>query len=287
MRLRLYIWIFVGVVVAALFTVIGLMYYTFNVEPFRLRVNRLPVEISGIDQPVKLVHLADLHRSENVPLSHISRAVDMAVAEKPDLVCVTGDFVDFDLDGSEEYVKVLSKLSAAAPTYACLGNHDYGVWAMNGHSRNPDLKDKIMRLLKDSGIILLENRKETLLVNGQEIVLTGLGNLWSGKVRPENVLDINNDSRPASPVIVLSHNPDSKDMLKKYKWNLMLSGHTHGGQFRAPLLGSTPFSPVLDKSMTEGLHQWNGRQIHITRGVGNLFGARFNCRPEISVLNLQ
>ena len=62
----------------------------------------------------------------------------------------------------------------------------------------------------------------------------------------------------------------------------MLCGHTHGGQFKIPFLNWTPFAPVQDHSMVEGLHSWKKRQIHITRGVGNLWGVRLNCRPEVS-----
>ena len=66
----------------------------------------------------------------------------------------------------------------------------------------------------------------------------------------------------------------------------MLCGHTHGGQFKVPFLNFTPFAPVSDHSMVEGLHSWKGRQIHVTRGVGNLWGIRLNCRPEISLLEI-
>jgi predicted MPP superfamily phosphohydrolase len=66
---------------------------------------------------------------------------------------------------------------------------------------------------------------------------------------------------------------------------LLLCGHTHGGQIRLPFVG-TPFAPVRDKRFVEGLHQWDGRWMYITRGVGNLHGVRFNCPPEVSLLTL-
>ena len=65
----------------------------------------------------------------------------------------------------------------------------------------------------------------------------------------------------------------------------MLCGHTHGGQCDLMFLG-TPFAPVRDKRFVQGLHRWEDRWIHITRGVGNLHGMRFNCRPEVSLLTL-
>ena len=76
--------------------------------------------------------------------------------------------------------------------------------------------------------------------------------------------------------------PDSKEHLRKYPWDLMLCGHTHGGQ--CDLVFGTPFAPVRNKRYVRGLHPWNDRWIHTTKGVGNLHGLRFNCRPEVSLL---
>lgn len=84
---------------------------------------------------------------------------------------------------------------------------------------------------------------------------------------------------------MLCHNPDAKDKLRASAWDLMLCGHTHGGQLRLPGIGR-PFAPVRDVRYVEGLRPWEGRLIHITRGIGNLHGLRFNCRPEINLLNL-
>ena len=97
----------------------------------------------------------------------------------------------------------------------------------------------------------------------------------------------NSQNPPGEPVILMCHNPDAKDILKPFFWNLMLAGHTHGGQFVVPFTKFAPFAPVADKSIVEGLHSWDkSRYIHVTKGVGNLYGLRFNCRPEISLIQL-
>jgi predicted MPP superfamily phosphohydrolase len=85
--------------------------------------------------------------------------------------------------------------------------------------------------------------------------------------------------------ILLNHNPDAKDLVRSFEWDLMLCGHTHGGQVRLPLIGA-PFAPVQDKRYLHGLYAWDKRWLHITSGVGNLHGLRFNCRPEISLLTV-
>jgi hypothetical protein len=85
--------------------------------------------------------------------------------------------------------------------------------------------------------------------------------------------------------VVMSHNPDTKVMLQNYSWDVMLSGHTHGGQIWLPIIGA-PFAPVEDKRFIAGLYRWDNRWIHITKGIGNVHGLRFNCRPEVSLLTI-
>jgi predicted MPP superfamily phosphohydrolase len=85
--------------------------------------------------------------------------------------------------------------------------------------------------------------------------------------------------------ILLSHNPDTKEFLKFHPWDLLLCGHTHGGQVVLPGLGA-PWTPVRDKRFIAGMYSWDNRWIHITRGVGNVHGLRFNCPPEVSLVTL-
>jgi predicted MPP superfamily phosphohydrolase len=88
------------------------------------------------------------------------------------------------------------------------------------------------------------------------------------------------------PSIVLAHNPDTKDAIEHQSWDLMLSGHTHGGQVVVPFVEPT-WAPVVDKRFIAGLYEWSGRQLYITKGVGNHSGVRFGCRPEVSILELR
>jgi predicted MPP superfamily phosphohydrolase len=128
------------------------------------------------------------------------------------------------------------------------------------------------------------NARRQIRVRDRELALVGLGDLWSRELAAEGVLERAPD--PARATILLSHNPDSKSVVADYAWDVMLCGHTHGGQFRVPFTNIRPFLPVIDKTMAEGLHIWRGRPINITRGVGNLHGFRFNCPPEVSVLDI-
>jgi predicted MPP superfamily phosphohydrolase len=138
----------------------------------------------------------------------------------------------------------------------------------------------VERLLEESGIQLLHNRSVRVQVGNQKVTLVGVGDLWTDEVRPQRAWS-GMDTR--YPAVLLAHNPDTKDVVARLPWDLMLSGHTHGGQVRIPFEGA-PFAPVEDKRYVAGLKPWGSRLIHVTRGVGNLGGVRLGCRPEVSLL---
>jgi predicted MPP superfamily phosphohydrolase len=230
---------------------------------------------------VRILHLSDLHASPAVPFSLIEKSVELGLEAKPDVICLTGDFVtDATPFDEAEYARILRRLSSAGPVFASLGNHDGGPWA----SSRSGYKDTspIRELLRASHIPLLHNRSEVVRVRDQSVRFAGVPDLWSGEV--DGNLAFANVSAD-DPAILLAHNPDTKDALGGRPWDLMLSGHTHGGQVVLPMVGAR-FVPVRDKRFIAGLKQWNGRQIYITRGVGSIDGIRVNCRPEVTVLDL-
>jgi predicted MPP superfamily phosphohydrolase len=121
-------------------------------------------------------------------------------------------------------------------------------------------------------------------VRGRRVHLVGLGDWWCGDCRPRQAFR-GFIPPPGEPVLVLSHNPDSKAALKLYRWHVLLCGHTHGGQCGLPWIGAA-LAPVRDKSTIAGVYRWADRWLHVTRGVGNLHGVRFACRPEVALLEL-
>lgn len=265
---------------------VGTAAYARVIEPGWLRIGRHRIKVSdGEDRaPLKILQLSDLHASPVVSLEFIGEAVRTGLALQPDLICLTGDFITRGYNELDGYAETLKPLAAAAPTFACLGNHDGGLWAAGrrGYADTNRVRD----LLFKAGVILLHNAYRSICIQDWELCLIGLGDLWAGELQPMSAFP-KDDSDDSGAVIsvVLSHNPDSKEHLKPYAWQLLLCGHTHGGQLRLPMLG-TPFAPVKDRRFVEGLHAWDGRWIHVTRGVGNLHGVRFNCPPEVSLLTL-
>lgn len=263
---------------------VGAVLYSRFGESHWLGIGRHTVRLASrsIPKPIRILQLSDLHASRVVSLEFIAKAVRLGLACEPDLILLTGDFITGKFDQFKEYAEILATLPKAAPSFACLGNHDGGRWAepRNGYADTA----RVRQLLMDSGIRLLHNCAIQTRLKETNFQLVGLGDLWAGEITPKAAFQAGRPDQNTATV-VLSHNPDTKEDLRTYDWDVMFCGHTHGGQSYLPLIG-TPFAPVQDKRFVKGLHAWEGRWIHITKGVGNLLGVRFNCRPEISVITL-
>ena len=232
---------------------------------------------------VRILQLSDLHSSEFVTYSQIAEAIDLGLRQKPDFAVLTGDFITRRMPDPAEYKRTLRPLTAAVPTYAVLGNHDGGLWVRR-HLGYDDTS-AVRNVLDAAGVDLLHNTSRLVRFGGQPLRLTGVGDLWAREIDAEAAFREADPGLP-EPHVVLAHNPDSRFVLDDRPWDVMLSGHTHGGQVIVPIIGYAPFVSVSDPRFLEGLQPWNGRLVHITRGVGNLLGWRLACRPEVSILTL-
>ncbi|MFH0953134.1 MAG: phosphodiesterase YaeI [Verrucomicrobiota bacterium] len=258
-------------------------YYRYH-ESHNLELTHKRIGLGGPSgrRPLRLLHLSDLHASRRRSMALAERAVELGLRTRPDLICVTGDFVTHRLKNFDTYSGILRRLSASAPTYACLGNHDGGRWA----ATRGGYKDgrKITRLLTSSGVRVLNNASHVFDGSDQAFRIVAMADLWSGEMDPDRAFDGPKSAREL-PTLVLAHNPDAKSLLSSYAWDLLLCGHTHGGQVVLPVIGPV-ISPVDDRRFMRGLHTWRGRKIHVTRGVGSILGIRLNCRPEVSLLEI-
>jgi uncharacterized protein len=258
----------------------GLGYMRFC-EPGWLQIGRHEVPVKPGQPRVRVLHLSDFHASPVVSLELIAEAVDLGLSLRPELICLTGDFVTWKYERFPEYSRILKRLSDAAPTFASLGNHDGGRWSARRGYSDPSA---VSKMLSDAGISLLGNAAAKIRVGGRDLTVVGVGDMWAHDLKaPKAFAEVKKDE--GRTVILLSHNPDSKEDVVDYPWDLMLSGHTHGGQLVLPLIGR-PFLPIRDRRFAEGLQRWEDRWIHVTRGVGNLHGMRLNCPPEVSLLTL-
>ena len=177
-------------------------------EPRWLAVTRPEVTLSRVrlPEPVRILHLSDLHLSLPVPLSLINNAITLGLEQQPDVICLTGDFITSHEDlSSGDYARALSRLSAAAPTFAVLGNHDGGSWAaaIGGYTDSRVVR----RLLGTAGVRLLHNTSARISIRSASLSVIGLGDLWSAEVNAQAAFS---SIRTQEPVILLAHNPDHR-----------------------------------------------------------------------------
>lgn len=245
-------------------------------EPQWFDLTTTPIRIAGV-RPLKLLHISDIHVSDGMLAADLERGLMLGLKERPDLICFTGDFVSttsgFEAAGLKQ---LLRRAADTAPSLAVLGNHDGGRWlARYGGDTSVRV---VSDLVESAGITLLHNRSTEAF----GIRFVGVGDLWAGGMDSEAAFGGSHDRKPT---VVLCHNPDGKDRLRHLEWDLMLSGHTHGGQARIP--GIAPqWAPVVDKRFVAGLYSWSERQLFVTRGLGSPKHVRAFCRPEISLLEI-
>ncbi|MFA7405912.1 MAG: metallophosphoesterase [Pelobacteraceae bacterium] len=237
---------------------------------YRIAVPNLPAAFSGF----RIVHLSDIHYGRLTSLSFIKGIVERANNLKPDLIACTGDYVY--VTSAREKVdavwQVLSQLTAPCGVWSVLGNHDH--WTDTERS---DL------WLKKSGQNL-RHKAVRIERSGQALWFAGAGDFITDHRNLDPVLEQIPDPDCR---VVLAHNPDTADTVFKRRIDLMLAGHTHGGQVRVPFMPPL-YNPVLNKNYVGGITaSLRGFPMFISRGIGWTFlPIRFNCYPEIAVLEL-
>lgn len=269
----------------------GFLLRTLGVDLRDLVLHRVDVTIPGLHRSLaglRIAHISDLHCGPKLPCSHLSRVVALVRTESPDLVVLTGDFVD-DARYAEGCAEKLALLRPALGSFACLGNHD--------HLHAPG---ELTMLLQSAGIRVLRNEHSLIPLDGVQLCIVGVddvGNygLWVRRVRPGDDLPRALSGSPLSDTfrMLLVHNPDfvTKPVFARENTfrpiHLVLAGHLHGGQIRLPIIG-TPYVPSrCGARFAGGLVEWMGTPMHISRGTGSSVPIRFNCPHEVSILTLK
>ena len=260
--------------------------YGYRVEPTWLEVNRFEVPIRNLPAAFagfRIVQLSDFHCSRQVTPAYLSEAVHLAQAEAPDLVVLTGDFIHRGYKYVNAAAKQLGRLSAPHGVFAVLGNHDFSVRNALGFRRYRHLHRAVASALSNHGIRVLHNESVRLRRQGASLHLLGVEDLWS------RVCDLDSAfaDLPASvPCVVLAHNPRTVERLGDRRCDLMLSGHTHGGQVHLPGLGRPTLSRRA-RRLAAGMYRHGSTQVYVNKGIGFGFRFRFGVRPEVAVLSLQ
>jgi len=255
--------------------------YAWQVEPHWIEIVRRRMPVQNLPESLTgrtLVQISDLHIGPIVDDIYMASALKRVSELQPDILAITGDFLTYrspaDLNKLISHLKDLD--GGRLATVAVPGNHDYGArWA------DSELCDRIADRLSSLGIHVLRN--ESITIEGLQVF--GIDDLWGPHFDHLKTLQA---FRHNAASIVLCHNPDAVD---HGGWNgfrgWILSGHTHGGQCRAPFC-DPPLLPVQNERYIAGeVSLPDGRRLYINRGLGYSRQIRFNVRPEITVFTLQ
>ncbi|MCI0639453.1 MAG: metallophosphoesterase [Gemmataceae bacterium] len=260
--------------------------YATRVEPTWLEVNHLPIPIADLPPAFagfRIAHLTDFHGGRRVTPGYLAEAVELAHAQEPDVIVLTGDFVHKGFRHVDPVTQALGKLRAPLGVYAVLGNHDYSVRSSLGIRRHQHLHRAVADALAYHGIRVLRNEALPLTRGEHQLYLAGVEDLWSRVCDLERALG----SVPAgAPCVVLAHNPCTVEKLGSRRCDLMLSGHTHGGQVLLPGVGRVALGPK-GRRFAAGIYQVAQTALYVNKGIGFGLPIRYGVRPEVAVLTLQ
>ncbi len=225
--------------------------------------------------------LSDFHYDPYFSVHPLHAAVALVNGLRPDVIALTGDFVSVPLIGDEKKAafaaepcaRILRQMTAPHGLWAVLGNHDDGTDGRH-----------VTRALQAENIRVLANQAEPIERDGARFWLAGVNDVLS------KTADLSKTLRgvPAGEaVILLAHEPDFADEVSRFPVDLQLSGHSHGGQVRVPLLPPL-YLPTLAKKYVWGPYQVGPLKLYTNAGLGTVgVPVRLNCPPEITLLTLR
>jgi uncharacterized protein len=252
-----------------------------EVTNLSLKLHRLDPAFRGI----KLVQISDFHIGQWINEEQLDHVIRIALEQAPDYCILTGDYLEYrpydrpnEITTYEDSLNIIrssfSRLPTFCPTIAILGNHDHKVNA--GWVEQP---------LSEAGVSVLRNSVITIRSGNSELHIAGVDDVCQSMHRLDKVMDALPNNGAA---ILLAHEPDFADISAATgRFDLQLSGHSHGGQIVLPVIGP-PLLPEMGRKYPSGLYNVDDMLLYTNRGVGvTTINARFSCRPEISVFTLE
>jgi len=244
----------------------------------RLTVERREIPVRDLAPSFdgyRVAFLSDLHYSAVVPKSWIAKAVVAAVALRPDLILLGGDYLSHSPRYARGLVDLLRPLAAPDGVFGVLGNHDHYVGA-----------ELVREALRSAGVVELRNRCTFVRRGTDALAVAGVGDLRFDVVDFAAALEGVPDRVPR---VVLSHDPDVFAFWPAdLRLDLMVSGHTHGGQAHLPWLGPPYVPSQFGYRYLAGPIREEDRQLYVSRGIGAITAPiRWRCPPEITLLVLR
>ena len=235
-----------------------------------VHIRDLPERFEGF----RVVQVSDVHHGRLVPIEEVRRVVELANSARADMVALTGDYTTSLKRYVEPCAEALAELRAPEGVWAVLGNHDH-------NTDGPLTREALRR----RGIEVLTNQNTELRRGADVLQLAGADDWGWGKAdfkRAVRGLDV------SRPTLMLSHEPMALDVPETRGVSLILSGHTHGGQVRLPLVGSPAAYLWKHLKYLRGMYEDEGTQLYVSRGTGMIgVPVRIGARPEVAVLRLQ
>ena len=264
------------------------------IAPKRWKLTRFDVAmpyLSAAFDGYKIAQLTDLHTG-STDQNYLRRVIDAVVADQPNIIVITGDLIEYRAGSLEKLEALLPMLHAADGVLAIFGNHDYHEYSwrhVGPRSAHRAIHKRLRKLLDKHHITLLRNTQHTIERGTSKLYIVGMDELWTG----------NADGRAAfsavpqhAACVCLQHNPDGFEIFRDYPWQLMLCGHTHGGQVRLPLVGSL-FVPMKHRQYIRGWYKLlpdsHGaeKQMYVSSGLGQSVPIRLRVAPEASIFTLR
>ena len=266
-----------NVLMAAPFVVMG---YGAMIERLDFRVQELDVPLPGLPldlDGLRILQLSDIHLSAFLRESELARVIDMALELRPHVAVVTGDLISSRGDPLDACIRQLARVKSDAGTFACMGNHERYARAER-HAAEAGAR---------AGIRFLRGQAQTLRFGNSLLNLAG--------VDYQSLADRKNYLRGAERLVIpgavnvlLSHNPDVFPVAARQGYNLLLAGHTHGGQVTVEILDQSINPARFFTPYVYGLFRAGRSAAYVTRGIGTIgIPARIGAPPEISVLRLR
>lgn len=243
----------------------------FELVQKQLRLSRLPACLDGLTMGL----LSDIHSGPYMSKEEIDEYVKVLNSLQPDIVFLPGDFVTMQQKEIFPVIESLSELKPRYGVYGCLGNHEF-------YSRAPD---EITRRLEDAGVKMLRNENVTLDIKGDRLTIIGIDDLGHGDNFPAAVRAVPLDSVK----ILMTHKPYFFPIAAEAGMDLVLAGHTHGGQLVFVKVGDFALAPATFVSKyVAGLYEIGDSLMYVSRGVGTIgVPFRINCPAEVTLFTLK
>ncbi|MBN1038241.1 MULTISPECIES: metallophosphoesterase [unclassified Clostridium] len=261
----------------------GIFAYSIYVEPNLLSVKNIEINNSSNiknEDTIKIAQISDIHLGEYYTIDKLEKLVNKVNSQNADIIVFTGDLFDnvSKFEDTSKVAPILKKLNAKIGKYAIYGNHDYGGGAKNIYKN----------VMEDSGFkILVNDQANVKLDSGKTISILGLDDALLGNPDVEKTV---RNIKESNYNLLLLHEPDLSDKFVSYNIDLILAGHSHGGQVKIPFLGEIVTPPLAEK-YKDGLYNFNTQrntQLYVNSGIGNTkMPFRFMNVPEVSIFEIK